>query len=67
MFDEDDHELRQAKLNSVDYLMLILIRLKLCSEFKGMRIFQEYRQELFYRHRQESGKHKLHLEKIISD
>ena len=41
---------RQAKLTSVDFLMVILTRLNVCSEHKAMRLFQYYRHELFYRY-----------------
>jgi len=45
---EDD---KQAKLRSVDYLMLILTRLGLCDEVKALSIFQQYRHEIFYKYR----------------
>jgi hypothetical protein len=46
---------RQAKLRSVDNLLVILTRLGLCSETKALRIFQHYRHEIFYRYGSMSG------------
>jgi hypothetical protein len=39
---------RQAKLTSVDYLMVILTKLGICSEYTALAIFQRYRQKIFY-------------------
>jgi len=45
----------QAKLTSVDYLLVLLTRFGLCSESKALKIFQHYRRELFYRHQRAAG------------
>ena len=63
----DEYELRQAKLDSVNFLMVILTRLGICSEGKAMKIFQRYRQEIFYRHFKASGMRDPRIEKIFND
>lgn len=61
------HGIKQAKLDSVDFLMVLLTRFGLCSKSKGMRIFQHYRQNIFYQHFVASHMEMAHIEKILRD
>jgi hypothetical protein len=42
---------RQAKLTSVDYLLVILTRLGLCPESNALKIYNFYRHRIFYKTR----------------
>ncbi len=63
----DEHQKRQAKLDSVDYLMVILTRLGICSEYEGMKIFQSYRQRIFYRRFIASQMQEIRIEQILNN
>jgi hypothetical protein len=41
---------RQAKLTSVDFLLVLLVRFGVCSEPKAFGVFQWYRHDIFYKH-----------------
>ena len=61
------HGLKQAKLDSVDFLMVILTRLKICPEHQASRIYQDYRQEIFYRYNTATIIHPERTAKIYAD
>lgn len=64
----DNDKKKQAKLDSVDFLMLLLVRFDVCSERTGFKIFQRYRWDVFYKRFRPSGQRPVpRIEKIFKD